>query len=479
MKEDRFERFFKANAPKNGVSSRKLGYAKVMEGLRNDMFLRRNCHFLFDTLGVTYGDDYAEKISLDLISKKLIISNADKFTFNEFPYIDNVMFLDRLSIKGLGIVTSPHAYTFFTLVSDIVCYVLSEARYGKGIFLPDVLIILSAYYKYFRGLKFVSGIRFNKTKGKMLYIQHCIWYLLKALSSIYNEDQNIEIAILDKSAFRRLKKERFYDVKFNRHIYYNAELLYDDYVKFCKLFIKAYKNFTRYKEVKPPKLTYFVGITGNLEGRLYQDIADFIGVNHMHVLFTIRHIYIGKEVNYNEEPYNTILDKWVNLSEGRVTRDDIINFINNWFKEHDSFTARRDIKKFPLYFFSKKNKVDIIDRPYLVYNTKDLDSELVKKVSEVCVDFNKIYNDELSFDELMERVKEAYIDAQAINQARLSIFKHVKVQDMRCHVKFLDVPENYIPHVYNMLAEQTNFIKGVYGIKFTYDVNIKFEQIGV
>ena len=469
-----FEKLFISKVPISTYEVRRtLSYTANISRLQEYAFLKHNCKFIYEKAENIFGEDYGEKLIDALISKKFKITNMSKYTYKEFPFVEESLFLDFIAKKS--IFGRHNSYNFFNIFSEIEHEIFNYIRNNKSFILPDLLVILSIFYHRVVKSKVISGLRFAKSSERFLFISQAIINFLGAISpKESNIEEPITICILDKSTFNRLISERDYVFdSFTAHQDTKLKPYYKHYKEFIKVFIKAYKKM-KSKGLTPCKFVYYINTSKNTRERFIEHLNK-LGVNEYITYFVFKDYYIGKEINLDDALYTDLLKACIEKS--KLQSIDLIKLkqdLNTVLKTDPPLTiSDLTYDQKPLFKFAKKNRCPI-DKFYIPYDVRNIDSLFFKKKSEVIVDLEKIYDDLLTFDQLLDKVAENYIDAQVINQFRLQLFDIKDCVDCKCNVKFINVKTELIPALYNRLFKETKTIKSAYSINFTYEIERKF-----
>lgn len=445
--------------------------------LKKMAFLENSCRTLYEKLDSTYGEDYAEYITSNVLQGNFTITQLEKYPFIEYPNISErvlmVEYLNRSPLKSDGNIG---AHTLITFYTSVVRELLSATKHAGEIELYDFFICLGLMIEKWRITEYPKYITKRLDDVETL-LKQFVKHVVLALYSKEGDPQNITLAILDKSLFDNLTSNIEYSVVINKDTGERLKATYDIYLSGLRMFFDIIRHTQNSKELLQPAIRTYAFATSKLNAEILECIESETGVD----IGVISDIF--KHVNFdacpqclNSPEYKEAFDKLEEMKSNRKS----VNFANIKWKINEMFTTDYiwylNIVNKKLAYFLKEYEVEKHVASYeTIYYKSNYDwlSPLYRgKFSEVTINAEYITKDCNSDTEFQNRLYKAVLDAQAINQMRASILYGAKKppKQLILNVKLDGLDEDLNSLAWSTMSKATEYLKSTYQLPFTYQI---------
>lgn len=447
--------------------------------LKRMAFLEHSCHTLFSKLASTFGEDYAEFILERVLKKDFTITQFDKFPLKEFENVaERVVMVDYLNkayLKGVGNIGTHTLITFYT---SVVRELISMTKKTGEIELYDFFICLGLMIEKWVITEYPTYITKRMADVETL-LKQFVKHVVLALFVKYGERQNITLAILDKKCFNECIKHGDYSVVVNKDTGERITATYKMYLNALRFYFDIVEGTQNSKVLVQPAIRTYAFASNKIKPEFLECIATETNISIGVINDIFKHVsFDAHPQDMNSPEYREAMDRVEELTNAKIKKGnvnfiqiraklkemfskDYINYLNVVSRELAYFLNQREIEKnVPVYETVFLKKVWDISAP----KQKGI-------YSEVTIDYNYVSDGCASEEEYKDRLYKAVIDAQAINQMRVSLhYPAGKKPTNLLNVKLDNCPDDMKSYSYAIMSEATEYLCSTYQLPFAFDL---------
>ena len=447
--------------------------------LKKMAYLENTCRTIYEKLDATYGEDYAERVMTQVLQGRFSITGIEKYPFYEYCCISErvlmVEYLNRSPLKSDGNIG---AHTLITFYTSVVREVLSATKRSASIELYDFFICLGLMIEKWRITEYPKYITKRLDDVETL-LKQFVKHVVLALYSKEGDYQNITLTILDKQGFDDCLRHNEYSVVVNKDTGERLYATYDIYLSGLKMFFDIIKYTQNSKELLQPAIRTYAYASNKTQAEVLELIESTTGID-------IGVIYdIFKHVNFDAHP------QWVDSPEFKEAFEKVeeiktarknVNYAGLKWKIKEIFTTDYinylNVVDRRLAYFLKEYEVEkhvaSYETIYMKKNYKTFTDKVHGVFSEVVIDGYSIQNESNSREEFREKLYHAVLDAQSINQMRVSLLLPAgrkPKEETRLNVKLDGISDDLKSYAWSVMSEATEYLKSTYLLPFTFEMS--------
>lgn len=446
--------------------------------LKRMAFIENTCRTLYEKLDGTYGEDYAEYVITQVLQKHFTITGLDKYPLKEYKSVTQRVlmaeYLNRSPLKSDGNIA---AHTLVSFYTSVVRELLSATKKGATVELYDFFICLGLMIEKWRVTEYPKYITKRLDDVETL-LKQFVKHVVYAVYSKINETQNITLVILDKYAFEECLRHNDYSVVINKDTGERMKVTYDMYLSGLRMFFDLIRYTQNSQELVQPAIRTYAYASNKTMPEVLELIESTTGID-------IGVIYdIFKNVNFDAHPqwiespeYKQAFDK---LEEIKSTKKNI-NYAGLKWQIREIFTTDyinylNVVDKRLAYFLKEyelEKNVASYETVYMKKNYKTFADTCKDVFSEVTIDGEWIMEDCSSAEEFKTKLYKAVLDAQAINQMRVSLILPAGSkprEELKLNIKLVNISDELMSYAWSVMSEATEYLKTTYQLPFSFEI---------
>lgn len=446
--------------------------------LKNMAFLENTCRVLYEKLDATYGEDYAEYVMTQVLQGHFSITGMDKFPFYEYCDISNrvlmVEYLNRSPLKSDGNIG---AHTLITFYTSVVRELLSATKNCATIELYDFFICLGLMIEKWRITEYPKYITKRLDDVETL-LKQFVKHVVLALYSKEGDIQNITLAILDKQGFDDCLRHNEYSVVINKDTGERLYATYDIYLSGLKMFFDIIKYTQNSKELLQPAIRTYAYASNKTQAEVLELIESTTSIDIGVIYDIFKHVNFDAHPQWVDSP--EFKEAFEKIEEIKTPRKDI-NYAGLKWKIKEIFTTDYinylNVVDRRLAYFLKEYEVEkhvaSYETIYMKKNYKTFTDKAHGVFSEVTIDGEWLINESNSKEEFKEKLYKAVLDAQSINQMRVSLLLPAgrkPKEETRLNIKLNNIPDDLKSYAWSIMSEATEHLKSNYILPFTFEI---------
>lgn len=449
------------------------------DNLKRMAFLEHSCQTLFNKLASTFGEEYAEFIIERVLKKDFTITQLDKFPFKEYENVaERVVMAEYLNKSGLKGVGNINTHTLITFFTSVIREVISMTKKTGEIELYDFFICLGLMIEKWVITEYPTYVKKRIADTEQL-LKQFVKHVVLSLFVKYGERQNITLAILDKKCFNECLKHADYSVVVNKDTGERITATYKMYLNALRFYFDIIEGTQNSKVLLQPAIRTYAFASNKVKPEFLECIATETNIS----IGVINDIF--KNVSFDAHPqcmdspeYREAMERVEELTNARIKKGkvnflqiraklkaifstDYINYLNVVSRELAYFLNERELEK----------NVPVYETVYLK-KVWDISAPKQKGIySEVTIDYNYVSEGCTSEEEYKKRLYKAVLDAQAINQMRVSLhYPAGKKPTNLLNVKLDNCPDEMKSYSYAIMSEATEYLCSTYQLPFVFDI---------
>ena len=446
--------------------------------LKKMAFLENSCRAIYEKLDGTFGEDYAEQVLTQVLQGHFTITGLEKYPFKEYLCVSERVlmaeYLNRSPLKSDGNIG---AHTLITFYTSVVRELLSAQKHSATVELYDFFICLGLMIEKWRITEYPKYITKRLDDVETL-LKQFVKHVVLALYSKEGDLQNVTLAILDKHAFDECLRHSDYSVVINKDTGERITATYDMYISGLKMFFDIIKYTQNSKELIQPAIRTYAYASNKIQPEVLETIEATTGID-IGVLYDIfKHVNFDAHPQWIKSP--EYLEAFEKIEEIKTTKKNV-NFAGLKYRIKEMFTTdyinylnivdRR--LAYALKEYEVEKHVASYETIYMKKDYKVFQPKCHAAFSEVTIDGSWLVEDCKGQEEFKERLYKAVLDAQAINQMRVSLLLPAgrkPKEETILNVKLDNIPDDLISYAWSVMSQATEYLKSTYQLPFTFEL---------
>lgn len=445
--------------------------------LKRMAFLENSARALYEKLDSTFGEAYAEFILTRVLKKDFTITSFELFPFADFNDTSGRIllyeYLNRSPLKSDGNIGVHNLISFYT---SAIREIISATKHQQHIELYDFFICLGLMIEKWVITEYPKYITKRQADVETL-LKQFVKHLVYALYAKEGDIQTITLSILDKKCFEECIKLGDYTVVIDKDTGERITATYEMYMNALRIYFDLVQGTKNSQELLQPAIRTYAFASNKIKPEFLETVAHSTGVD----IGVISDIF--KHVNFDAHPQclssPEFLEAFEKLETLKVPRKNV-NYIQLKGKlkvlfETDYINYLNVVCRELAYFLDQRELEKNVPSYETIYLKKvwDIFSPKQKGIfSEVIIDYKYVSENCQSKEEYKERLYKAVLDAQAINQMRVSLlYKAGRKPTSVLNVKLDGCDDDMISYSYSVMSEAIEYLKTTYQLPFTFDIS--------